>query len=82
MQCYCETGRRSVVKAMTFRVLAICAHTIIIYAVTRRADFTVGLVLLTNLASTVLYYFHERLWNRIVWGRANAPVRSETDVER
>jgi uncharacterized membrane protein len=40
------------------------------YLITHRVDMTVGLVVGTNLASTLLYYLHERVWSRIKWGRA------------
>lgn len=66
-----ETRRRSIVKAATFRLAVVVAHMFIIYLVTRRFDLAVGLVILTNLASTALYYAHERFWDRISWGRTD-----------
>lgn len=62
--------KRSLVKSMTFRTLVLVADVVVIYLVTRRWDTTVGLTVATNAASTILYYLHERVWNRIQWGRS------------
>lgn len=60
---------RSLVKALTFRSLILVSDSIIIYAITRRLDITLGVMLLSNLSSTGLYFFHERIWNNIHWGK-------------
>ena len=61
--------RRSVLKSLTFRVIVVIADLIVIYLITHRIDTTVSVTIFTNLASTTLYFFHERVWNRIQWGR-------------
>ena len=61
--------RRSLVKAITFRALVLCSDFAVIFLITHRWDTTLGLVIATNLASTSLYFLHERLWNKIDWGR-------------
>lgn len=74
MQTY-VLARRSLVKAVTFRALILCSDAVVIYLITRRVDQTAGLVVATNLASTTLYFIHERIWSRIQWGRAvNGPA--------
>ena len=64
MKTYVQ-NKRSLVKAVTFRVLIITSDTVVMYLITRRIDLTAGLVIATNLASTALYYIHERIWSRI-----------------
>jgi uncharacterized membrane protein len=61
--------KRSIVKSITFRITVIVSDTIVVYLLTHRIDVTAGLVILTNCSSTVLYFVHERIWNRIQWGR-------------
>jgi uncharacterized membrane protein len=61
------------VKAITFRSLILCSDAVVIFLITRRWDTTAGLVMATNIASTTLYFIHERIWNRIGWGRGEAP---------
>ncbi len=39
--------------------------------ITHRIDTTLTLTILTNLVSTTTYFIHERVWNRIQWGRVS-----------
>jgi len=64
-----EKNRRSFVKALTFRLTIMFTDFIIVFSITRRYDITVSVMLATNLASTLIYYGHERAWNGISWGR-------------
>lgn len=64
-----ERPGRSVVKAITFRLLILVSDGIIIFAITHRYDVTLGVMLFSNIASTVLYIFHERIWNGVHWGK-------------
>jgi uncharacterized membrane protein len=69
MKSYVQ-ARRSLVKAMTFRSLILCSDGVVIFLITHKWETTIGLVIATNLASTTLYFIHERIWSRIQWGRA------------
>jgi uncharacterized membrane protein len=62
--------KRSLVKAITFRSIVLVSDFLIVYLITHRVDTSLGLVIMTNLASTTLYYLHERFWTGIKWGRA------------
>lgn len=64
-----EKHSRSVVKAISYRIVSIIADGIAAYILTRSFAMTIGLVTLVNTYSTVLYYLHERVWANIHWGR-------------
>lgn len=64
-----ETPARSLVKSVGFRVTVIVSDTTVIYLVTHKVALTLGLTIVTNLASMTLYYLYERIWSRINWGR-------------
>lgn len=64
-----ENIKRSIIKALTFRFLILCSDSTIIFAIIRRFDQTVGVIFFSNLASTILYFIHERIWNKIHWGK-------------
>lgn len=66
-----ESHKRSVAKSITFRILVIISDTIITYALTHKVEIVIGFVLFTNIASTVLYYAHERVWSAADWGHRN-----------
>lgn len=65
-----EQPKRSIVKSITFRIVVLISDTIIIYLLTHKIEATIGLVILTNISSTTLYFLHERFWNHIHWGRS------------
>jgi len=64
-----ETHSRSVVKAITWRVVAMSLTLAIAYAATDNIDKAGGITITAGILSTVFYYLHERLWNVISWGR-------------
>ena len=64
-----ETRKRSITKSVTFRILVIVSDLIIVYVLTHRVIDTVAITVFTNVASTIFYFLHERLWNNIGWGR-------------
>ena len=68
MEKFRDSPFRSFTKTVVYRLATIIADLIIVYALTRRIDVTLGVTLFTNVASTVLYYVHERIWNHIGWG--------------
>ena len=64
-----ETQRRSVAKSVIFRVLVVISDTIVIFLLTRKIGQTIGITIVSNIASMTLYYLYERIWNQIKWGR-------------
>lgn len=67
-----ENVKRSVTKAITFRLLILISDGIIILAITHRFDVALGVIFFSNLASTLMYLFHERIWDGIRWGKTSA----------
>lgn len=59
---------RSAVKTVAWRITGSTATFLITYAMT--GNFAIaGVIGVTQLISnTILYYIHERVWNRIAWG--------------
>lgn len=64
-----ETRKRSLLKAITYRVLIMTADAVVIFTLTGRADITAGIVGLTTVVNTTLYFLHERGWALVKWGR-------------
>lgn len=63
--------RRSVVKAITYRVLIMCLDFVTIYLFTGAVRIAVGFMIASNIYTTVAYFLHERMWARIPWGIDN-----------
>ena len=64
-----ESRTRSLIKAITYRVVIIICDFVAVYFFTRRIEIAVGFVIISNIYTTVAYYFHERIWNNIKWGK-------------
>jgi uncharacterized membrane protein len=67
-----ERHGRSFAKAVSYRVVSIIIDLTIVFLITKKADLTLGIVLLSNTASIFVYYFHERAWNIVHLGRRPA----------
>jgi uncharacterized membrane protein len=62
--------KRSLVKSISYRLFIMVLDFLVIYLFTRRTDIATGFVILSNIYTTVAYYFHERIWAGIKWGLA------------
>jgi len=63
------TRKRSLVKALTYRVVIVCLDFLVVYLFTHKVDVALGFMVVSNLYTTVGYFLHERIWARIQWGR-------------
>jgi uncharacterized membrane protein len=64
-----DAPRRSLVKAISWRITGSSATFLIAYLMTGNLAIA-GVIGITQMISnTILYYFHERIWNRIQWGQ-------------
>ncbi|MGC2030186.1 MAG: DUF2061 domain-containing protein [Steroidobacteraceae bacterium] len=66
------TEKRSITKAITYRLVIICLDFLVIYLLTGKVRTAVGFMLISNVYTTVAYFAHERIWAHIDWGRQAA----------
>lgn len=66
---YYEKVGRSLAKSISFRIIIVIADEIIFYLLTGSYKIATEIVIISNLSSTVIFYLHERVWNRIGWGK-------------
>ncbi|MBS1503102.1 MAG: DUF2061 domain-containing protein [Bacteroidetes bacterium] len=64
-----ETLGRSVVKTVTYRVLILILDFTSIYLFTGKVRIALGFMLVSNVYTTLGYFFHERIWDKIKWGK-------------
>ncbi len=62
------TRRRSVVKSIVWRIICIVVSILTAFFLTGEWDIAVAVGTVYNAITMVLYYFHERIWNKIKWG--------------
>jgi len=66
---YKETNTRSIVKGISWRVVATTTTVIIVYLFFGRLDLAIAAGLLESGFKIVLYWGHERIWFKIRWGK-------------
>jgi uncharacterized membrane protein len=64
-----ETGTRSLVKTISWRLTGTGATFFISYLILGSFSVASTIAIIQLTTNTILYYLHERVWNRIKWGR-------------
>ncbi len=64
-----ETKRRSIVKAITWRTLGTIDTIVIAYVLTGEIKTALSIGGIEIFTKMMLYFFHERVWNMIKWGK-------------
>jgi uncharacterized membrane protein len=65
-----ETKKRSIVKSTTYRIIVVATDFSVLYLLTGKTEISVVFTVISNTYTWIFYYLHERIWNRIRWGRA------------
>jgi len=60
---------RSLVKSLTWRVVAMVSGFVTLYALSEDISLATIATLITNGVNFVAYYYHERIWNTVGWGK-------------
>jgi len=66
---YIETNIRSIVKGISWRFVATATTIIIVYIFFGRLDLAVAAGVLESVAKVMLFWLHERVWQRIKFGK-------------
>jgi len=64
-----ETKRRSIVKAITWRTLGTIDTIVIAFVLTGEIKTALSIGGIEIFTKMILYFFHERIWNMIKWGK-------------
>ena len=68
-----ESPSRSIVKAVTWRAGGTVVTFFIAWIITGEATLSVGIGLLDSLVKVGAFYLHERMWNRLRFGKLEPP---------
>ena len=61
-------------KSITWRILGIALLGVISYLITRDWKEMAVITAIFHGIRVVLYYFHERVWERVSWGKVEHPL--------
>lgn len=64
-----EKPIRSVAKALSWRVIGTLDTLVVSYILTGKMAVAASIASVDFLTKMVLYFFHERIWNGIKWGK-------------
>ncbi|HKJ02687.1 MAG TPA: DUF2061 domain-containing protein [Longimicrobiales bacterium] len=63
-----ESRARSVVKSVSWRVVATLTTIALVYAFTRAVHVAIAVGGVEVVAKLLIFYGHERLWAQVEWG--------------
>ncbi|WP_062056262.1 DUF2061 domain-containing protein [Aquimarina longa] len=64
-----EKPIRSIVKAVSWRIVGTVDTLIVSYILTNEIAVATSIASIDFITKMILYFFHERVWNRIKWAR-------------
>jgi len=64
-----EKPLRSIAKALSWRIVGTLDTLVVSYLVTGKIVLAASIATVDFLTKLVLYFFHERIWNKIKWGK-------------
>jgi len=70
---------RTLLKTLSWRMIATITTMVIVYLYTREMALSLGVGVFEVTSKLVLYYFHERLWQRVRWGKSAREGFRESD---
>ncbi len=69
-------------KAVTWRILGVLVLGVVTWLLTQSWETTTMITVLFHAIQVVLYYFHERLWDRADWGLKKREELTEKEKEK
>lgn len=64
-----EKPIRSIAKAMSWRVVGTLDTLIVSYVLVGELVVATSIASVDFVTKMILYFFHERIWNKVKWGR-------------
>ena len=64
-----ETHLRSIMKSITFRILATLVTILLVVIFTGEFILAMQVGILEVISKLILYYAHERVWGHVRWGK-------------
>lgn len=64
-----EIRSRSLAKTISYRLIIMIFNMAIVFWFTRDTSITLDVSIVLGISSTVIYFFHERFWNQLHWGK-------------
>lgn len=66
---YSETKRRSLVKSVTWKVIATAITFFTLWFFTKEIIISAGITAVEASIGLISFFIHERAWNKVSWGK-------------
>lgn len=63
------TKARSLTKSFSYRVFGTLSSFLVVYAITGKGSLSALIAFWETVVKVAIYYWHERIWNKVQWGR-------------
>ena len=63
------TKARSFTKSLSYRIFGTLSSWAVVYVITSEGSLATLVAFWETVVKVVIYYYHERAWNKIRWGR-------------
>ena len=63
------TKSRSFIKSLSYRVFGTLTSWAVVYAITGKGSLATLIAFWETVVKVAVYYWHERVWDKISWGR-------------
>jgi uncharacterized membrane protein len=77
-----EKAYRSLIKAITWRIVGTLSLVTVTYLFTQKIDLSVAIGGIDIISNLILYFVHERVWEHISWGRTFWDLIAFTDNKK
>jgi adenylylsulfate kinase len=65
----CDTHQRSIVKTVTWRIIATMTTVTLVYIFFRKLEIAAAIGGIEVVLKLIFYFIHERAWDRVRWGK-------------
>ena len=76
-----DTPKRSIAKTISWRLFSVIITFCVSFLITRKIAIAVSISLVDTLVKLIAYYYHERIWTSVNWGRYKYKYRKPPDIE-
>lgn len=63
------TKARSFIKSLSYRIFGTLSSFGVVYVITGKGSLATLIAFWETVVKVGIYYWHERVWNKIIWGR-------------
>ena len=71
---YYDHHKRSIAKTIGFFAILVVADWIVVFLITSQPGITFKIIIYSNIVSAIIYFIHERAWNKVHWGRSKIQI--------